>query len=279
LLIKYLFPSQALSVQVHPDDDYARTHEQGSGKTEMWLVLSAAHKSFIILGWAPGLTKQDIVKELEAGNFRPVLRTIRPKPGDVYFIPSGTVHALGPGVSVLEIQQNSDITYRLYDWDRLDKTGTPRQLHVGKALDVLDFEPSADHRIQPIRVMHETGSCEYLCACRYFAVCRWDLNKKTEFVSDPSRFWVLNVIAGQGSLEWPDADPIWLEQGVTLLIPAQLGKFSVDPSGPLSLIKSWLPELGKDIVHELRSAGIPDADILALGGPGPGNDLRDILRA
>ncbi len=277
LLIKYLFPAQALSVQVHPDDEYARLHENGRGKTEMWLVLSAAHKSFVIVGWAHGLRKQDILAKINEGDFSSALRTIHPKPGDVYFIPSGTVHALGPGISVLEIQQNSDITYRLYDWNRLDSTGIARPLNLEKALDVLNFDQVPDYRIHPVQLTQDTGQCAFLCACRYFAVCRWDLSGKTPFMSDPARFWVLNVVAGQGSIEWPDADPIWLEQGSTLLIPAGLGEFTVEPSGFISLVKSWVPDLRKDIVSPLRAAGFSDEEIASLGGKGPGNDLREVL--
>jgi len=277
LLIKYLFPSQALSVQVHPDDAYATEHENSRGKTEMWLVLNAAHGSFAILGWEEGLSKQDILRKLREGDLHSALRTVHPRPGDVYFIPPGTVHALGPGVSVLEIQQNSDVTYRLYDWNRADDTTIARPLHIEKALDVLDFTHVPEYRITSLRVPCEKGECVYLCACTHFAACRWDLRGKTAFVSDPSRFWVLNVVAGQGSIQWPGGDPLWVEQGSTLLIPAGLGAFSMEPSGPVSLVKSWVPDLWRDIVVPLRASGFSDVQIAGLGGMGRGNDLRGVL--
>jgi UTP--glucose-1-phosphate uridylyltransferase len=274
LLIKYLFPSQALSVQVHPNDEYAMMHEQSLGKTEMWLVLSAAHGSYIIVGWQPGMGKEELKEKLLRQEFESCMQFIRPSAGDVYFIPAGTVHALGPGVAVLEIQQNSDVTYRLYDWNRMADDGALRPLHIEKALDVLNFDYVSDYRIAPLTVRQDAAECSYLCANRYFAACRWHIREKTNMVSNASCFWVLNVIGGQGSLSWAQEDPIWLEQGATLLIPAALGEFTIEPSSAITFIQSWVPDLNQDILLPLRKAGFADSDIIALGGMGPGNDLR-----
>ncbi len=273
LLIKYLFPSQALSVQVHPNDEYARKEENSNGKTEMWLVLDATPESFIIVGWKAGLSKDQIVGRLLGGDFQSVMNFIQPRIGDVYFIPAGTVHALGPGVGVLEIQQNSDVTYRLYDWDRVEKDGKARPLHMEKALKVLNFDHVPEYRIAPVVVSDQTATCSYLCACRYFAACIWNLKEAKEFASDPSRFWVLNVVDGQGWIVSPPGDPIWGEKGATLLIPASQGEFTIEPSGYITFVKSWVPDLEKDIVFRLRSLGFSDSEIIGLGGVGIGNDL------
>lgn len=273
LLIKYLFPSQALSVQVHPNDQYAAKHEQSLGKTEMWIVLSAAHGSYIILGWQPGMDKEELKGKLLRQEFESCLQVVHPQPGDVYFIPAGTVHALGPGVAVLEIQQNSDVTYRLHDWNRRTDDGTLRPLHMQKAMDVLNFDYVSDYRIPPLAVRQDTAECSYLCASRYFAACRWHVREMTKFVSNPSCFWVFNVIGGQGALSWAYEDPIWLEQGSTLLIPATLGEFTIEPSPTITLVQSWVPDLKQDILLPLEKAGFSDAEIMALGGMGLGNDF------
>ncbi len=278
LLIKYLFPSQPLSIQVHPDDDYALKHEQSRGKTEMWLVLAATEESYIMVGWESGFGKQDIVQKIHNQDFDSLMNVIHPQIGDVYFIPSGTPHALGPGLTVLEIQQNSDVTYRLHDWNRGAHDGTLRPLHLTKALDVLNFDYVPDYRIPSLVTTHGTGECTYLCACRFFAACKWHLLGTTKFECDPSRFWVLNVLSGQGVIVWPKGGQVWIEQGSTILIPAGLGEFSIEPSDTLTFVKSWVPDLEKDIVLPLKVAGYSDTQIVTLGGVGSGNDFQDILR-
>jgi len=278
LLIKYLFPSQPLSIQVHPNDDYALRHEQSRGKTEMWLILSSAEDSFIMVGWESGFEKQEITDRINAGNIDSMLKLIQPRSGDVYFIPSGTPHALGPGVTVLEIQQNSDVTYRLHDWNRGQDSGTVRPLHLQQAVDVLNFDYVPEHRIPSLLVTHGTRDCQYLCACKYFAVCKWTLTGKTQFTCDPSRFWVLNVIAGEGSILWPEGGPLRIEQGSTVLIPAGLGTFAIEPLGKITLIKTWVPDLQNDLMAPLRESGYTENQITSLGGMGRGNDFRSALR-
>ncbi len=278
LLIKYLFPSQPLSIQVHPDDDYALKHEQSRGKTEMWLVLAATEESYIMVGWESGFGKQDIVQKIHSEDFDSLMKVIHPQIGEVYFIPSGTPHALGPGLTVLEIQQNSDVTYRLHDWNRVAQDGTLRPLHLTKALDVLNLDYVPDYRIPSLVTTHENGECTYLCACRFFAACKWNLLGTTKFECDPSRFWVLNVLSGQATIVWPQGGLLWVEQGSTILIPAGLGEFSIEPSDTLTFVKSWVPDLEKDIFLPLKDAGYSDTQIAALGGVGSGNDFQDILR-
>jgi UTP--glucose-1-phosphate uridylyltransferase len=277
ILIKYLFPSQTLSVQVHPSDEYAVTHGKAKGKQEMWLVLSAAPDSFTILGWRPGLDEDAIRSAIAAGDFESILNVVRPKAGDVYFIPPGTVHALGPGVAALEIQENSDVTYRLHDWDRMKSDGTKRRLHIDDALGALSYEYELEYAVRPLVVKEDFRECSYLCACSRFAVCKWVCNGKRSLASDPTRFWVMNVILGQGRLSWPGGDPLWVEQGSTVLIPAGLGEFDIDPVGSITLVKSWVPDLIHDVIEPLKAAGFNDAEVAALGGAGPRNQVRPLL--
>lgn len=277
LLIKYLFPSEPLSVQVHPDDDYALAHEDSCGKTEMWIVLHAEPNSFIILGWKYGVDKDEIRKKIETGELEQVLNVITPAGGDIYFIPPGTVHALGPGVSILEIQQNSDITYRLFDWRRMGRDGSPRQLHLEKALDVLDFSYNKDYCIEPIVLDIEGNDLRYLCACKHFAVCELSLARPLALFSDPSSVWVLNVISGKGRLLLSEGESVRLETGATVAIPARMGDFVLETDERLRLIKSWVPDLRTDIVEPLRSRGVSDSRIVSLGGVGSNNDIREVV--
>ncbi len=273
ILIKYLSPSQALSVQVHPDDEYARRVENANGKTEMWIVLDTTPDSFIIVGWQPGLDRARISGALKAGRCEDVLNRVTPRVGEVYFLPPGTVHALGPGVGVMELQQSSNITYRIYDWDRPGDDGKPRELHFDKALEVLDYEYRPDYRIEPIIVSEGANLFEYQCACRHFAACRWTLERPVDLRSDPSCFWILSVIAGTGALSFGLGETIALEQTSVVIIPAAMGEFRIEPARKMELLKSWVPNLKTDIVAPLRDAGFPEHRITALGGHGKGNDL------
>ncbi|MEW6350380.1 MAG: type I phosphomannose isomerase catalytic subunit [Thermodesulfobacteriota bacterium] len=276
LLIKYLFPSQALSVQVHPDDAYALRVEHCLGKTEMWIVLTTYPDSFIFMGWKPGFDRRQIVEALKKGPLDAVIRRIRPKVGEVYLVPAGTVHALGPGVGVMELQQHSHITYRIHDWDRPGEDGKPRELHFDKALEVLDYEYRPNYRIEPLSVTDGHNTFVYMCACRYFAACRWILERPLELNSDPARFWVLSVIDGGGVLHYGGGETVVLERTSVVVIPAAMGSFRIEPLPRLELIKSWIPDLAADIVAPLRRAGFSTQRIAALGGQGRGNDLLAI---
>ncbi|MFH0958170.1 MAG: type I phosphomannose isomerase catalytic subunit [Pseudomonadota bacterium] len=279
LLIKYLFPSQALSVQVHPDDEYALEHENSNGKEEMWVVLEAKPESFIIVGWKEGLTKQSIIDSIGAHKFNDVMNLIHPEAGQVFYIPPGSIHALGPGLTILEIQQNSDLTYRIYDWDRPDESGKFRDLHIDKALEVLDFSHTPQYHISPLVVNHGDSRCSFLCACRHFASCKWDVRAPVEMESDRGAFWVFNVISGSGKILGVDSqDEQPIEQGDTIIIPAHMGPFKLEPSGDsLTIVKSWLPDLLSDVISPLRQAGFSDSNIIGLGGHKSKNDIKSVL--
>ncbi len=162
LLLKFIDASESLSVQVHPDDSYANKNENGKlGKTEAWLILDAPAGSQLVYGIQAGVTMAELHAACEAGAaVEPLLRKVDVKPGDVCFIPAGCVHAIGAGIMLYEIQQSSDVTYRFYDWDRVDKNGIRRELHIGKALDVTDLNFTLDPIPAPdapiARVLDET---------------------------------------------------------------------------------------------------------------------------
>ena len=161
-LVKFIDTSDHLSVQVHPDDEYAQEHENESGKTECWLILDAEPGAGIYLGFKPGVTKKEFKTALEAGmkvdgflNFYPVAK------GDFFVVPAGSVHAIGAGVTLVEAQQSSGVTYRVWDWNRLGDDGQPRELHVDKAMDVLSFDESFNRQLGRLRkenVLEGTGT-------------------------------------------------------------------------------------------------------------------------
>ena len=187
ILIKLIDAKQDLSVQVHPDDAYALAIEGQWGKTEMWYVLDARRGAEIVYGFHQNMTGAKVREALERGTIRNCLNHVPAHRGDLYYIESGTVHALGAGCLIAEIQQSSNLTYRLYDYDRVGKDGKKRELHVEKALQVMNLRSSAAPR-QPMRVLkyRNGGAGEHLTRCRYFQVERLLLN--TEVCRDMMDF-------------------------------------------------------------------------------------------
>lgn len=208
ILIKFIDAKQNLSVQVHPDDEYARMHENGQmGKTEMWYVLDAAKNAKIIYGLYQDTEKSVLQKALDDGTIDKYLQKVPVKKDDVFYIEAGMIHAIGAGVLIAEIQENSNLTYRLYDYDRVDKEGRKRKLHVEKALDVANLRSSLNPR-QPVRVLrYRPGVAEeLLCRCKYFEVCRMIVNterrQEVRFRADSASFRVLLCISGCGTIRW-----------------------------------------------------------------------------
>ena len=220
LLIKLLDAKQTLSVQVHPDDAYARVHENKLGKNEAWIIISAAPGARIVYGLRPGATRDMLRDALEAEQpIENLLRYVPVQAGDVFFIPAGTVHAVGAGILLYEIQQTSDITYRLYDWNRTDANGCKRTLHIRQALDVLqpDLRLSAAAP-QPMQDLHCRR--ELLLDTPYFRVERLSDCRDLPIAGDPKAFSVLTALQ-EGTLTLKDeGKTLPLSAGQTVLIPA-----------------------------------------------------------
>ena len=177
ILIKLIDAKSDLSVQVHPDDDYAKKIENSLGKTEMWYVIDSKNDSELVYGFSQNVSKEQVKNSATDGSILKYLNHVKVNRGDLFFIEPGTVHAIGAGCLIAEIQESSNITYRLYDYDRVDKNGNKRELHLDKALDVVNLKSSASPR-QPMRVYRYQSGCahELLCRCRYFQVERIILN-------------------------------------------------------------------------------------------------------
>ncbi|MCI5481092.1 MAG: class I mannose-6-phosphate isomerase [Lachnospiraceae bacterium] len=227
ILIKFIDARKDLSVQVHPDDAYARQMEHGSmGKSEMWYVLDASRDARLVYGFRHDMDREVLKKSLLDGTVEKYLQKVKVRKDDVFYIEAGTVHALGAGALVAEIQESSNLTYRMYDYNRVDKDGKKRQLHVEKALDVVRLQGSAQPR-QPMRVLKYQKGCasELLCRCRYFQTERLLLNTErcrqmADFQTGHNTFQVLLCTNGCGVLFEERGEFINFFRGDCIFVPA-----------------------------------------------------------
>lgn len=204
LLVKFIFPQDKLSIQVHPDDAYAEVHEKaagGRGKTEMWHVISAEPGAQVLVGLRPGVDKQKFLAALEAHTLEELFVTHPVQAGDTFFLPAGTPHTIGPGMVLCEVQQYSDLTYRVYDYGRVDAQGQPRELHIRKALEVIDFGSSKGGKVTARQIV--PGSWSELAKCPYFTAERMDFDrhlhcKRTPPQSGEGGFQLMVILAGEG---------------------------------------------------------------------------------
>lgn len=246
LLFKFIDACDVLSVQVHPGDEYARTHEGGQlGKSEAWYVLAAKPGARLYRGLTPGATREVFREKLAAGRTVECVHGFEVRAGDCLHLPHGTVHAIGAGVLLAEIQESSDLTYRIHDWNRMGLDGKPRELHLDKALDVIDFDPGGPNfgpeRAEP-RAIEVPGaeSAERLVGEARFHFERLMFTAPARLTSDPERFWMLACIAGAGCIAAGETS-IGLSAGRTVLIPAAAGAFEVIPHEPLTILRAFVP--------------------------------------
>ena len=243
LLVKFIFPRDKLSIQVHPDDAYAARHEKaagGRGKTEMWHVVSAEPGSQVLIGLKPGVDKQKFLAALESHSLEDLFQAHPVHEGDTFFLPAGTPHTIGPGMILCEIQQYSDLTYRVYDYGRVDSHGKPRELHVEKALEVINFGATKGGQVFPARLSGNGANKTLLAACAYFSTERWELARSTPSKTDRDCFEVFVVLAGTGYIHWQNT-PLMFSPGECWLIPASLGQFSLQPEQKTAIIRTRVP--------------------------------------
>ena len=216
LLIKFIDAKQQLSVQVHPSDEYAFSNEGEYGKTEMWYVIDCDDGASLYYGFSRDVTREEYRKAIDDGRLTDLLWEVPVKRGDVFFIPSGTVHAIGAGILICEIQQNSNTTYRVFDYNRRDKNGNLRDLHVDKAVEVSCLEKS-----RKIEVVSD-GDEVTLASCEYFDVKRLDLDGEKEIFVDEESFLSLIAIQGDAVLSFKD-EKMKICAGESVFIPADAG--------------------------------------------------------
>lgn len=225
ILIKLIDAKKNLSVQVHPDDEYAKKYEGELGKTEMWYVLNAKSNSNLIYGFNRDVDEAQIRSAIESGKIEQLLNHVEVHKNDLFYIEAGTVHAIGAGCLIAEIQESSNLTYRLYDYGRVDKNGKTRELHVDKALEVVNMKSSVTPS-QPMRVLkyHSGYASELLTRCKYFQVERILLNtenrKLAEFQTGSNSFHALLCVDGCGTMLGDGVD-IPFFKGDCIFIPAE----------------------------------------------------------
>lgn len=225
ILIKFIDAKKDLSVQVHPTDEYAAVNENGQlGKTEMWYILDATKDAKLVYGLAHTIEKDKLRRSLETGKIEKYLQKVSVKKDDVFFIEAGTIHAIGKGALIAEIQENSNLTYRLYDYNRVDKNGKKRELHVEKALEVAELTRKAEPK-QPLRILkYQPGmASELLSRCKYFEVYRMIVNSERRqevyYQSDEIAYRVLLCIGGCGTLTYED-EMLNVYKGDCIFVPA-----------------------------------------------------------
>lgn len=226
LLVKFLDANDSLSVQVHPDDEYARRVENDSGKTESWYVLQADPGSYLIYGHT-AKTRKELAEMIKSGKWDKLLRKVPVKAGDFFYVPAGTIHALTKGILVIETQQSSDVTYRLYDYDRIDnKTGKKRELHTQKSIDVTTV-PHVDPKLEIKVANKQDATIKTLVEpplSPHFYLWQVDLNGTWQTGLNGHPYLLVTVIDGEGQLE-NDSSTYSLTLGTNLIIPNQMKKF------------------------------------------------------
>jgi mannose-6-phosphate isomerase len=266
LLFKFIDAHEDLSVQVHPDDAHAESMEhQPFGKTEAWYIIDAEPGAKLILGFKRDVKPGDVVAGIRNKNLVDLLSFVPVQRGDVVFVPAGTVHAIGKDIVLAEIQENSDVTYRLYDWDR---EGQGRELHIDQSLRVFSGQRIEQPKILSTVLHHQHFYERFLVACRYFALTLCMIDKRSDHLTTNGKFQILSIIEGAADIfHGPEfALSVSAGQGQTLVLPAHLGGYVVHSTKPCKMLRAFVPDLKTEIVDPLLSAGVDKATIARLGG-------------
>jgi mannose-6-phosphate isomerase len=228
LLIKFLDVHDRLSIQVHPNDEQAGRFLPGErGKMEAWVILAAQPRSCVFAGLKPGTTLETLRQAIQCGSLESCLNRVEVAPGDCLLIPAGTVHAIGEGILLAEVQQSSDLTFRLYDWNRVGADGLPRQLHVDQALACTDFGRGLMQPVIPVLLPTGGKKSERLAECRYFAIHRHTIDQPLSFPDD-NRCRIIIAVEGAADCT-ADHERLHLGRGETILIPAAGQPARLDP--------------------------------------------------
>lgn len=266
LLVKFIFTDEKLSVQVHPDDAYASEHERaagGRGKTEMWYALRARPGAEVLVGLRPEVTAESFRRAIADGTAENCLAHVPLSQGEAIFVPARTAHTIGSGLTLCEIQQQSDLTYRVYDYNRRDAQGRARELHIEKALAVMRFGPQKGGKAEPVAISNGELTRTFIAACRYFATETWQFSKPIAATSSSEHFEILVTLEGNGEISFGGAR---MEYGPAQawLIPATLGKFEVKPDTRTMLLRTYPPASLESARRDLAVAGLSEAQISRL---------------
>lgn len=225
ILIKLIDAKDNLSVQVHPDNEYAMRVEGEYGKTEMWYIVDCDPGAELLYGFKHEISKEEFAERIADNTLLEVTNSVPVKKGDVFFIKSGTLHAIGKGILIAEIQQNSNTTYRIYDYGRVGKDGKPRELHVEKAKDVTRLAPAEAYPDTPVK-KHDGYTSKLLSSCEYFTVYALDIEDKAKLNADEKSFNSLLILEGEGSVR--GAESVSFKKGDSVFITAGSGEYTVE---------------------------------------------------
>ncbi|MDD5695084.1 MAG: class I mannose-6-phosphate isomerase [Bacteroidales bacterium] len=239
LLFKFIDSRDYLSIQVHPDDALAAERHGSFGKTEMWYVIDAERDAELITGFRKTIDRRQFIDHLQNRTLRDILNTEKVSAGDVFYLPAGRIHALGPGILLTEIQQTSDITYRTYDWDRTDPQGKSRELHILQALEAMDYEAGDPYRTDYVKRPNETVP---LVESPYFTTNLLQLTRPVnKDFTELDSFVVYICTGGSGELVYRDGN-LRLASGDAVLIPAELPDYRLNPAQSMELLEVYLEE-------------------------------------
>lgn len=239
ILVKFIDACDDLSIQVHPDDGLAAVRHNGSkGKTEMWYVVKADEGAHLMSGMSQKITPEEYVRRIEENTITDVLCDYKVKAGDVFFLPAGRVHSIGRGCFIAEIQQTSDITYRIYDFGRLGLDGKPRELHVEQSKDAVDYSVLDDYKTTYTPELNKSVS---LVECNYFKTHLLDLTETVKVpVKTNDSFMIVICLEGSGKLTDSNGYELHLKQGETVLVPAVTDGITFTPQYQLKILTSWI---------------------------------------
>ncbi len=243
LLIKFIDADDVLSIQVHPGDKLAKKRHNAYGKTEMWYVIEAEEGAELISGFNRKMDKDEYLKHLENNTLPDILNNEKVKPGDVFYLPAGRIHAIGAGILLAEIQQTSDVTYRIFDWNRMGQDGKPRELHNDLAVDAIDYTYYDNYRT---RYTKEKNRSSNLVQCDYFTTNILDLDEMLEkdFLTLDS-FIIYMCLEGKVEIEYDEEDRMELSKGETVLIPASMDHLKFIPHPDVKLLEVYI-KYGKE---------------------------------
>jgi mannose-6-phosphate isomerase len=237
LLTKFIHSNDDLSIQVHPGDEYAKKHHGENGKTEMWYILDSENDAQLIVGFNHDLDREIFLDKLNTGHLKEVLNFEKVSEGDVIFLPAGRIHALGPGIILAEIQQTSDMTYRIYDWDRLGQDGKPRELHIEHALNVLDYKAHGSYKTSYPSLMNTHVN---LVTCPYFSTQLIHFDRQMDMdYRDLDAFVIYMCLEGELAIHHAGGGPARLVRGDTILIPASMKETSLIPATRSKLLEIY----------------------------------------
>jgi mannose-6-phosphate isomerase len=279
LIAKLTATEMNLSIQVHPNDEQAAAMEPESGftgKIEMIYILDAKPGAKVYFGFNQKVDAETLQAHISAGGeIINLIQEVDANAGDVFLIPSGAVHGYGAGLIYFELQQNSDITYRLYDWNRVDSSGKPRELHIQKGLKVIDYDVVKPKKIRPVCLKEGLDEHCFLTACKQFLVEYLDLSTQYLANTGGDSFHLICMVRGEGTLfsDSPLESEIRLGLGDVVLIPASVKSYQLVPDHQCKVLRCRIPDLQKDVLDYLMARGVPMESIINLGGVTGRNDL------